>query len=191
MSDVIARTDRLILRRWAPGDLDSWLTHLNTEEVTDHLGGIRPVEAATERFNAMCVEWDERGHSFLAVESLASGEFLGACGPSLINAPAAPPELQGAVQIGWIFRIEAWGKGYATEAARAAIALAFERCGIEQVYAQTTDRNPASRTIMEKLGMGRRLDLDYHDPDYPARDNPTIIYAIDNAGWRRFQEISR
>lgn len=191
MSDVIARTDRLILRRWAPGDLEHWLTHLNTEEVTDHLGGIRPVEAATERFNAMCAEWDERGHSFLAVESLASGEFLGACGLTLINAPAAPSELQGAVQIGWIFRIEAWGKGYATEAARAAIALAFERCGIEQVYAQTTDRNPASRTIMEKLGMGRRLDLDYHDPDYPARDNPTIIYAIDNAGWRRFQEISR
>jgi RimJ/RimL family protein N-acetyltransferase len=191
MSEVIAQTERLVLRRWRPDDLKLWLEHLNTDEVTDHLGGPRSPEVTAKRFQEMSEEWDKRGYSFLAAESRSTGMFLGACGLTTIDVPKAPAELRGAVQIGWIFRTEAWGKGYATEAARAVLEIAFGRCGLERVYAQTTERNPPSRAIMEKLGMGRRVDLDYHDPDYPARDNPTIIYAIDNAGWRRFQEISR
>jgi RimJ/RimL family protein N-acetyltransferase len=137
MSEVIAQTERLVLRRWRPDDLKLWLEHLNTDEVTDHLGGPRSPEVTAKRFQEMSEEWDKRGYSFLAAESRSTGMFLGACGLTTIDVPKAPAELRGAVQIGWIFRTEAWGKGYATEAARAVLEIAFGRCGLERVYAQT------------------------------------------------------
>jgi RimJ/RimL family protein N-acetyltransferase len=184
MAETILETERLILRRWRPDDLDAWLTHLNTPQVTEHLGGVRTRAEVVEKLEKTIRAWDEDGFSFLAVALRESGLFLGNCGIARLESDAAPDALRGAVQIGWQLRADHWGQGYATEAARAALAMAFERCGLERVYAQTAERNPASWRIMEKIGMQRRADLDYVDPHFPPQDNPTIIYALDRAGWR-------
>jgi RimJ/RimL family protein N-acetyltransferase len=183
MVDVIVETARLVLRRWEPGDLDLWLDHLNTPQVTDHLGGVRTRDAVIEKFDKLTRGWDEDGFSFLAVALKADGRFLGTCGIARIANASAPEALKGQIQIGWQLRADMWGKGYATEAARAALGLAFGRCGFETLYAQTAERNRASWAVMEKLGMRRRKDMDYADPDYPPADNPTIIYALERADW--------
>jgi RimJ/RimL family protein N-acetyltransferase len=183
MPQTIAETPRLILRRWEPGDLDRWLDHLNTPQVTEHLGGVRARAEVEEKFAKLAQGWEKDGFSFLAVALKPEGTFLGTAGLSRIENDAAPEELRGAVQIGWLLRADHWGRGYASEAARAAMALAFGRFGMARLYAQTALRNRASWAIMEKLGMGRRADLDYDDPRFDARDNPTIIYALDRAQW--------
>ena len=183
MPDPVIATSRLHLRRWREDDLQPWLEHLNTPQVKHYLGGVQPVEQAAERFALMRDEWDRTGYSFLAVELRADGRFLGTCGLARIETASAPPELAGAIQIGWQLRADAWGHGFATEAARAMLGYAFGRLGVALVFAQTSERNGPSWQVMQRLGMGRRAELDYDDPDYPPEDNPTMVWSIAREQW--------
>lgn len=187
MAEIIAQTERLILRREIESDRGDWLAHMNTPEVTAHLGGPRTAEEIGEKFARMARGWDEHGFSFMMVALRDEGTFLGHVGLGHIDTACAPPELQGAIQIGWGLRADYWGRGYAQEAAQAALSLAFELHAMEIVFGQTSTSNVASWRLMERLGMQRRDDLDYVDPAYPPQDNPTIIYALDRESWRAGQ----
>lgn len=184
MAEVILETERLVLRREMPGDYEAWLEHLNTPQVTAFLGGPRTPEEVAAKFEKMARGWAEHGFSFMMVTLRESDAFVGTCGIGHIDTDAAPDELRGAVQIGWTFRADQWGKGLAIEAARSVMDFAFGKAGLETVYSQTSERNRPSWRVMEKLGMERRADLDYSDPAYPPEDNPTVIYAIGRAAWR-------
>lgn len=183
MAEIIATTDRLILRTQADGDLANWMTHLNTPEATARLGGVRTEEEVTEKFAKMAKGQAEQGFAFMMV-TLKDGTFLGTAGMAPIEKDSTPDNLRGAIQIGWHLRADYWRQGYAYEAARAVIALAFERHGVGTLYSQTSLSNVASWRLMQKLGLKRREDLDYEDPAYPPEDNPTIIYALAREDWQ-------
>jgi len=183
MADIIAETERLVLRRELPGDLAVWLEHMNTPEVTEKVGGVQPPEKVAANFAKMAAD-AEGTLAFYFLARKADGALLGKAGLSRIETAVAPDELRGAVQAGWTLRADCWGQGYAREAAQAALALAFERLGLPRVYAQTSQRNTRSWGLMERLGMERRADLDYPDADYPPEDNPTMVYSLDAADWR-------
>jgi RimJ/RimL family protein N-acetyltransferase len=172
-------TDRLLLRPPASSDLAWMTTQLNTPVVTRHLGGVRTaaqVEAGFVR-NAEGIAKGEPGFWTIVVKD---GEAIaGKCGLAAINSDHAPAELQGHLQIGWSLGEQFWGKGLATEAARAVLGYAFGPLGAAVVYSQTSDSNAASTRMMARLGFQRRADLDYTDPDYPAADNPTTIYQAE------------
>ena len=91
---------------------------------------------------------------------------------------------QGDHEIGWLVREDRWRRGYAEEAMRGVIEWAFGRIGAPRVVALTSEANVASWKLMEKLGMRRRVDLDFADPAYPPEDNPTILYSLDAKDWR-------
>lgn len=184
MPDIVAETERLVLRRERPGDLEVWLEHMNTPEVAEKLGGVQPPEKVAETFAKMAQATAAGGPSFLFVALKSDSTLIGKCGLAPIETAVAPDELRGAVQVGWTLRADCWGRGYAREAAQAALELAFERLALPRVYAQTSERNTASWGLMERLGMRRRADLDYPDPDYPPEDNPTMVYSLDAADWR-------
>jgi RimJ/RimL family protein N-acetyltransferase len=183
MAEIVARTDRLILRREREGDFEAWVEHLNTPEVTAFIGGPATEEAIGDKFKRMPLEWAEQGFSFMIVALPDTGELIGTCGIGRIDAESAPPHLRGAVQIGWTLRADHWGQGYAIEAARAVLDFAFETVGLPVVYGQTSLSNRPSWGLMERLGMRRCPDLDYVDPAYPPEDNPTVIYAQDREAW--------
>jgi len=89
----------------------------------------------------------------------------------------------GAIEIGWRLREDAWGQGYAKEAATAALRHAFETLGAERVVALTVAGNAASWGLMLRLGMERREALDYVDADWPESMNPVIVYAMERERW--------
>jgi RimJ/RimL family protein N-acetyltransferase len=181
MAEIVAETDRLVLRTEAEGDQAVWLAHMNTPEVMAYLGGVQSAEKVAESFAKMR-DAPPDGPRFLLV-ALKDGTLIGKCGLVAIESPAAPEELGDRLQVGWTLGTEYWGHGYALEAAKAALAMAFERHGAPVVYAQTSQRNARSWRLMEKLGMRRLAALDYPDPDYPPEDNPTMVYGLDRAGW--------
>ena len=85
-----------------------------------------------------------------------------------------------AREIGWRFAHEHWGKGYATEGARAALDFAFERLGWEQVVAFTAASNLRSQRVMERIGMTHDASDDFDHPRL-AEDNPLrrlLLYRI-------------
>ena len=184
MAEVVAETERLVLRRELPGDLEVWLEHMNTPQVAEKVGGVQPPEKVAEAFAKMAEATEAGQPSFLLVALKSDGTLIGKCGLARIETAVAPGELRNAIQVGWTLRADCWGQGYAREAAHAALTLAFDRLALPRVYAQTSQRNTASWGLMERLGMNRRADLDYPDPDYPPEDNPTMVYSLDAAEWR-------
>ncbi|WP_293367935.1 GNAT family N-acetyltransferase, partial [Phenylobacterium sp.] len=110
----------------------------------------------------------------LAIERKADGRLIGHCG----LAPS--PELDGVPQgleIGWALSPDAWGSGFAVEAARAVLADGFSRPGVEEVYAYTGETNLRSRAVMQRLGMSRAADHDFDHPTLPA-DHPLKRHIV-------------
>ena len=184
MGEIVAETKRLVLRRERPGDLAVWLEHMNTPAVMDKLGGVQSPQAVAEGFARMAATAGEGALPFVFVALRTDGTLLGKCGLARIEGAVAPPALRDQVQIGWTLRADHWGHGYAREAAEAMLALAFGRFGLAAVHGQTSESNLASWRLMERLGMRRCAELDYPDPDYPPEHNPTIVYRLDETGWR-------
>jgi len=183
--NVIATTERLVLRTEAEGDFEQWLAHMNTPEVLAYLGGVQSEETVAKSF-ARVREAHENGRpGFYMVALKDGGGLIGRAGIATIDTPLAPEEMRDAIQIGWSMRADHWGKGYAPEAARAALKQAFTRFDAPAVYGQTSERNVPSWRVMEKLGMKRIAELDYEDPDYPPEDNPTMVWRITRAEWEQ------
>jgi RimJ/RimL family protein N-acetyltransferase len=178
MAEIIIETDRLIMRTEAPGDQEIWAQHMDTPAVMDHLGGPRDVIKIEAAFAKTAANHAKHGFSFMMMQHKASGDLIGNCGLRYVDNPLVPDEMKDGFEIGWSLREDYWRQGYAKEAAIATLDLAFNRFDAAIVWAMTSERNIPSWQLMEKLGMQRRADLDFSDPDYAPRDNPTKIYCI-------------
>lgn len=175
------QTDRLTLREWTEADIEPFL-RLNTEPVMRWLGGVRPREAMEAAVRDRFMLWQRtRGHTFWALERNSDGELLGFCGLKIADDAGSPVE--GQLEIGWRLREDAWGQGFAKEAAIASLDLAFGRFGAPHVVALTVAGNVDSQGLMKRLGMRRRPDLDFEDSRFGPELNPTIIYSIEAADW--------
>jgi RimJ/RimL family protein N-acetyltransferase len=187
MADFRLETERLILRNWAPGDLERFAEATNTPAVMRWLGGVAD-RATLEAMEARVLSCHERhDHCFWLVERKddgghLAGQVLGFCGLKRADAPGSP--IAGASEIGWRLRDDAWGKGYAKEAAAAGLGAAFTRFAAPEVFAITVIENAASWGLMERLGMHRRQDLDYEDERYEPPLRHTIVYSITADAWK-------
>lgn len=181
MAEVVAETERLRLRTWRRADRQLFLDHLNSEAVMRWLGGVQDDAGYTAAFDRLDSYQRDYGHTFWIVERKSDGEVLGFCGLKRVNAEAALNP--GDFEIGWRLREDAWGQGFAKEAAIASLDLAFGRFAAPHVVALTVPGNQPSWGLMERLGMQRRSDLDFLDPRFGPELNPAIVYSIDAAGW--------
>ena len=181
MVEVVAETGRLLLREWRDADRQVFLDHLNSEAVMRWLGGVQSEADYVAAFDRLESYQRDFGHTFWIVERKVDGEVLGFCGLKRVNAEAAPNP--GDFEVGWRLRESAWGQGFAKEAAIASLDLAFGRFAAPHVVALTVPGNRGSWGLMERIGMRRRTDLDYHDPRFGPDLNPTIVYAIEAADW--------
>lgn len=181
MGDFRHETDRLVLRDWRDADWPEFFRVTNTPAVMRWLGGVMGAEGMAMQRDRVERCHSANGFCFWAVERKQDGELLGFCGLKRADAPGST--VTGAMEIGWRLREDAWGQGYAKEAATAALELAFSRFGADEVVALTAQGNEASWGLMLRLGMRRRAELDYPDVRYdpPLRD--TIVYSLDRAGW--------
>ena len=178
---IIATTDRLILRDWRDGDRAIFLAHLNSPAVMQWLGGVQDDATYAAAFDRLDGYARDYGHTFWIVERKSDGDVLGFCGLKRVNSEGA--RNPGDMEVGWRLREDAWGQGIAKEAAIASLDLAFGRFAAPHVVAFTVAGNVGSWGLMERLGMTRRPDLDYHDPRFGPELNPTITYSIDAGDW--------
>jgi RimJ/RimL family protein N-acetyltransferase len=183
MPDFRIETDRLILRDWREEDWPRFFAGTNTPGVMRWLGGVLDDDgmAATRGRVEGCAA--ANGFCFWAIERKVDGEILGFCGLKRADAPGS--SVTGAMEIGWRLREEAWGQGYAKEAASAALGAAFGAFGAGEVVALTVIENEGSWGLMKRLGMRRRAELDYADTRFepPFRDH--IVYSIDRDAWEK------
>lgn len=187
MPEVRLETERLVLRDWH-GDADwaAFFAHSNNPSVMRWLG--QPMDAAGQAAIRQRVEAcaAAHGHCLWLVERKPdgghlAGEVLGFCGLKRADAPGST--IAGEFEAGWRLREEAWGRGYAKEAAIATLAAGFERFGAEEIFALTVAGNTTSWGLMTRLGMRRRAELDYADSRYEGELRDTIVYSITRDEW--------
>lgn len=160
-------TARLRLRLWRDGDLEPFAA-LNADP------------RVMEFFPAPI---DARGWGLWAAERLDTGRFVGFVG---LQVPAAHLPCSPCVEVGWRLEHAAWGQGFATEAARGALAVAFERLRIPEIVSFTALGNRRSRAVMERLGM-RDTGTTFAHPGVPAGSplREHCLYRLADADWRR------
>jgi len=177
-------TDRLVLRRFTPDDVDD-LTALDADpEVMRYINGGRPTlreEIASSVLPRFLWYHDTSlAYGFWAVEERATGAFVGwfHLRPDPDGGRADEPEL------GYRLRRDVWGRGYATEGARALVARAFDELGARRVWAGTMAINTASRRVMEKAGL-RFVRISYGEwPErIPGDEHGDVEYALTREEW--------
>ena len=168
-------TERLLLRHWRPSDRDAFAAMNADPEVMRHFPA--PLEAAESDalLRRIASELDERGWGLWALEERSSGGLIGFTGlsPVPFPAPFAP-----AVEIGWRLKRSHWGRGLASEAARASLAHGFGALGLDEIVAFTFIGNERSRTVMASIGMTHDPADDFEHPLIPAghRLRPHVLY---------------
>ncbi len=174
-------TERLDLREWRPADREPFAALNSDPRVVEHLSGPLDRAASDAFLDRIVARWAD-GHGLWAVERREDGRFLGFVGlaTQTFEAPFTP-----CVEVGWRLAVEAWGHGYATEAARAALRFGFERLGLEEIVSITRPGNVRSRAVMERLGMTRDPADDFTRPARNGVGTPVheVVYRLSRAAW--------
>ena len=165
------RTERLLLRRWTDADRGPFAA-LNADPVVmEHFPA--PLTRAESDAFADRVEagFAERGWGLWAVE--APEGFVGFTG---LSVPAFEADFLPAVEVGWRLARSAWGRGYATEAASAALRYAFTDLGLESVVGFTATTNTRSERVMQRVGMRRLGEFDHPALPEGSRLRRHVLY---------------
>ncbi len=163
---AILTTERMRIRNWEDSEADRAFFHrVNSEErMLDFFPFRRSREEADDLFDLMCARNRENGFGWAVAEDRETGAPLGFTGLASIR----DEEVIGAgVEIGWRYVPEAWGKGLASEAARALLVHGFDDLGLERIVAFAVTRNAASIAVMRRIGMTARPDRDFDHPSVP------------------------
>jgi RimJ/RimL family protein N-acetyltransferase len=171
------RTGRLLLRRWRASDRGPF-ADLNAEpEVMEYFPKSLSRAESDRLVERVEDELERRGYGLWALEVLASGEFIGFTGLAPVSFEA---HFTPAIEIGWRLARSAWGRGYATEAAVAALAFGFEEIGLDEIVSIAVVENRRSRAVMERIGMKRDPEGDFDHPSLPIGDplSRHVLYRI-------------
>ena len=178
------RTPRLLLRRWQDTDRPPFAA-LNADPVVmEHFPAPLRREQSDDLADRIAAGIDERGWGLWAVEIPGTAAFAGFVGlnPATFDAPFTP-----AVEVGWRLAREHWGRGYATEGARAALSVGFDELALDEIVSFTSHGNSRSRRVMERLGMRRDPADDFENPNLADGDalRPHVLYRLDRARWQQ------
>lgn len=153
-------TPRLRLRAFRADDLDALCLVFGDTDVMKYISGGKPrPRDETETGLRRTIEgWHRRGFGLWAVVEKATGSVIGYCGLILLDGT---PE----IEVAYGLAKSSWGKGFASEAARAALRYGFEELKLERVVAVVNPQNIASQRVLEKLGMKYTKDAHHYDED--------------------------
>jgi ribosomal-protein-alanine N-acetyltransferase len=170
-------TERLLLRQWRDEDLEPFAA-LNADPVVMERFPSTLTRAESDALVARIrTGFAEHGYGLWALDVKETGEFIGFTGLALQTFPAP---FNPSVEVGWRLQRSAWGRGYASEAARAALGVGFHEFGLDEIVSMTAVTNLRSQRVMERIGMTRDPADDFLHPNVPDghRVQPHVLYRI-------------
>jgi RimJ/RimL family protein N-acetyltransferase len=178
------RSERLLLRRWRESDREPFAALNADPEVMEHFPRPLTREESDAFIDRMEKHFTEQGFSMWALEVLPTGSFTGFVG---LLVPRFQAHFTPAVEIGWRLARQHWGRGYATEAARAALTFGFEELLLEEIVSFTVPGNIRSRRVMERIGMTHDPSDDFEHPGISAghRLRPHVLYRLSRDSFQR------
>jgi RimJ/RimL family protein N-acetyltransferase len=180
--ELILKTDRLVLRRWRDSDREPFAC-LNADPVVmEHLLSVFGREDSDAFADRIEDHFEKHGFGWWAVEVPGEAGFIGFVGLSIPSFEAA---FMPAVEIGWRLARAYWGRGLASEAARASLADGFQRLGLDEIVSFTSPENVRSTRVMERVGMSRNPADDFDHQRVPEghRLRRHVLYRISRSTW--------
>lgn len=179
-------TQRLVLRQWRPEDLDPFWAMGQDSQVMEFLLPYADRTDCDANAARLRDHIDTHGFGFWALEVPGIAPFIGFTG--LLNVNDANP-FYPAVEIGWRLTRAHWGKGYASEAAEAALAFGFEELNLDEIIAFTVPANIRSQAVMRRIGMTHNPADDFDHPRVPDGSplKRHVLYRI-AAGARHLED---
>ncbi|MDX6252229.1 MAG: hypothetical protein QOF10_5589 [Kribbellaceae bacterium] len=179
-------TDRLLMRAWRESDYEPFAALNSDPAVMEHFPAPMTRTDSDGLIDRITTFLDERGFGLWALEVRGTGRFIGFTG---LSVPSFDAHFTPAVEVGWRLSKDAWGNGYASEAARAALAYGFGPAGLDEVVSFTATTNKPSQRVMERIGMTHD---DADDFDHPRlepghRLERHVLYRISRAQWEARQ----
>lgn len=151
MADPIEfETERLLVRQWRDGDREPFAAMTADQRVMEFFPANLTRAQSDGFIDFVSSVIAERGWSFWAIEKKDTGEFIGFTG---LHIPRTDLPFSPCVEIGWRLAFPHWGRGYATEAAKGALDVGFNRLGLEEIVSFAVVGNRRSRSVMERLKM--------------------------------------
>jgi RimJ/RimL family protein N-acetyltransferase len=180
-------TERLQLRQWRDEDKPIFAEMNADPRVMEFFPSLLTRQQSDAGVDRSITHIEKYGWGFWALELRETEEFLGFVGMKNVteDLPFAP-----AVEIGWRLAFPYWGKGYASEAAKASLDVAFNTLNLSEVVSFTPLQNLRSQRVMERLGM-RRDSLVFEHPQVPT-ESPLLkhcLYRINADEWSREHSI--
>src|ERR1700732_411152 len=164
IADMVIETDRLFLRRWQSSDVEPFVSLNADPRVMEFF----PATLSRSETEAMIETIEKRisqhGFGLWAAELRETKDFIGFIG---LNVPGYPLPFSPCVEIGWRLAFDYWGKGYAQEGARAALAFGVDRLLLEEMVSFASANNLRSRQVMERIGMAYDAQGDFDHPKLP------------------------
>ncbi|MBS0445480.1 MAG: GNAT family N-acetyltransferase [Proteobacteria bacterium] len=187
MPAIEATTPRLRLRGWRDADRAPFAALNADPTVMEYFPAAISREASDAGIAAWQAQLDERGWSNWAVERRDSGEFIGFVG---LSVPRRTLPCSPCVEIGWRLARAHWGHGFASEAARASLAIGFDTIGLAEIVSFTALDNRRSRAVMERIGMTNDPAEDFEHPGVPEGHALRLhcLYRLGRDAWRARQQ---
>ncbi|HEU0193214.1 MAG TPA: GNAT family N-acetyltransferase [Gaiellales bacterium] len=178
------RTERLLLRGWRASDRAPFAALNADPRVMEHFPGLIPRRQSDEFADRIEQGFAEHGFGLWAVEVPGESEFIGFVG---LSVPRFQAHFTPCVEVGWRLAAEAWGRGYASEAARESLRFGFEDAGLGEIVSFTSPLNTRSVAVMRRIGMHRDPADDF---DHPALVRGSalsrhVLYRLQREEWRR------
>ena len=176
------RTARLLLRPWRDEDIADFAAMSADPAVMEFLRPLAEPAAAEAYAARLQAHWRQHGFGRWVVEIPGEAGFIGLVGLGTVPFEA---HFTPAVEVAWRLSRAHWGRGYATEAATAALDYGFAKLGLAEIVAFTVAANLRSRRVMERLGMTRRPQDDFDHPDVPEGPlKRQVLYRLPAPGAR-------
>jgi RimJ/RimL family protein N-acetyltransferase len=190
MAATVLRTDRLVLRGWHPEDRKPYAALTADPEVMEHFKAVLDRRTSEAEADRLASDLERDGWGLWAVALVGDNRFIGFIGLDVVDFPS---RFTPATEIGWRFAREAWGHGYATEAAREVLWFAFGTLGLDEVVSFTATTNLRSQRVMERLGMRHDPADDFDHPRLPEghRLRRHVLYRMTAERWNELRSARR
>jgi RimJ/RimL family protein N-acetyltransferase len=185
MTPIELETPRLRLRQWREEDREPFAALNADPRVMEHFPALIPRERSDATVDGCMAAFATRGWGNWAVERVDTGEFIGFTGLSI---PQRQFHFSPCVEVGWRLAHAHWGHGFASEAAGAALAVGFERLGLDEIVSMTACTNIRSQAVMRRIGLVDTGEVFEHPgvPEgHPVR--PHMLFKLAAAQWRARQ----
>ena len=150
--------------------------------VMEHFPSILSRDESDALVDRIGARWESDGFGLWAVERIEDEVFLGFTG---LAPPGFEASFTPCVEVGWRLAVDAWGHGFATEAARAALRFGFEELDLEEILSWTIPDNAPSRRVMERIGMTHDPADDFDHPRHLANERIRrhVLYRLSRKRW--------